>query len=88
MKFSILVNGTPSGFFNSSHVIRQGDQLSPLLFVVIMEALSRMLTTTVDEGLLIGFSVGSMNNEALVDTNFLWCAVRTNSTSAIYFLMF
>jgi hypothetical protein len=48
VRFSILVNGTPSGFFSSSHGLRQGDPLSPLLFVVVMEALSRMLTAALD----------------------------------------
>jgi hypothetical protein len=38
VKFSILVNSTPTCFFQSSRGIRQGDPLSPLLFVVVMEA--------------------------------------------------
>ena len=41
VKFSILINGSPSDFFGSSRGIRQGDPLSSLLFDVIMEALSR-----------------------------------------------
>ena len=43
VKFSILLNGSPSDFFGSSRGIRQGDPLSPLLFDIFMEGLSRML---------------------------------------------
>jgi hypothetical protein len=55
---SILVNGTPSGFFGSSCRLRLGGPLSPLLFVVVIEALSKMLTATTDRGPLLGFFVG------------------------------
>jgi hypothetical protein len=46
--FSILVNITMSGLFNSSRGLRQGDPLSSLLFVLVMEALTRMLIATLD----------------------------------------
>jgi hypothetical protein len=39
VRFSILVNGTPSSFFNSSRGLQQGDHFSPLLFVVVLKAL-------------------------------------------------
>ena len=43
-------NRSPSGFFSSSRGLRQGDPLSPLFFMVVMEALSRILSFTVDSG--------------------------------------
>lgn len=57
--FSVLMNGSPSGFFSSSCGLRQGDHLSPYLFIIVIEALSRMQSASMNEGFLSGFSVGS-----------------------------
>jgi hypothetical protein len=59
VRFLVLINGVPSGFFGSSRGVWQGDPLSPFLFVLVMEAFSRMLGAFISRGLISGFTVGS-----------------------------
>ena len=58
VKFSVLVNGTSCGFFPSSRGLCQGNSLSPLLFIIVMDALSRMLTRARDGGFISRFAIG------------------------------
>ena len=58
VQFSVLVNRSPERFFSSSHGLRQGDPLSPLLFLLVTEVLSRMLWKVEAEGLIRGFRTG------------------------------
>jgi hypothetical protein len=52
--FSILVNGVPSRPFSASRGIRQGDPLSPFLFVLMAEGLGRYIKRAIQEGSLKG----------------------------------
>ncbi|KAJ0919470.1 putative RNA-directed DNA polymerase [Helianthus annuus] len=51
---SVLVNGAPTFQFQCEKGMRQGDPLSPLLFLVVMEALSRMFTRAREAGVIKG----------------------------------
>ena len=70
--FSILINGTPHGFFGSSRGLQQGDPLSPLLFVLVMEAIGKMLDKAVHEGHLLGFNVGASTGRSLMVSHLLF----------------
>ena len=41
--FSILLNGSSTKLIHPSHGIRQGDPLSPFLFILMEEGLSRII---------------------------------------------
>ena len=43
VSYSIIVNDEPNGLFKSSRGIRQGDPLSPYIFIICMEVLNFLL---------------------------------------------
>lgn len=55
--YSVLVNGCLAGFFKGTWDLRQSDPLSPFLFIMVSEALSRMIRRA-EMGYITGFSVG------------------------------
>jgi len=57
LSFAVLVNGSPTDFFLAFRGLRQGDPLSRLLFLLVMDAFTRMIESTSDAGLICRFSV-------------------------------
>ncbi|KAJ0899055.1 putative RNA-directed DNA polymerase [Helianthus annuus] len=54
---SVLVNGSPTREFECTRGLRQGDPLSPFLFVIVMEALTGIMKKATSAGLFNGIKV-------------------------------
>lgn len=58
-----MVNGGTSSFFKASCGIRQGDPLSPLLFIIVIEAFSRLLERAKELNMVKGVLFGKKNTK-------------------------
>ncbi|KAJ9685133.1 hypothetical protein PVL29_017245 [Vitis rotundifolia] len=58
VSFAVLVNGNAKGWVKASRGLRQGDPLSPFLFTLVADVLSRMLLRAEERNALEGFRVG------------------------------
>ena len=54
--YSILVNGEPKGLITPTRGLRQGDPLSPYLFLFCVEGLNAILNQASESGDIHGFS--------------------------------
>lgn len=57
--FSVLINGQPTDPFQPKRGIRQGDPLSPYIFILCAEVLSGMIARDQINGLITGISIAT-----------------------------
>ncbi|XP_021857652.1 uncharacterized protein [Spinacia oleracea] len=57
VSYSILVNGEPTVVFKPKCGIRQGDPISPYIFILVMEMLSKMMVCLEKEGHITGIKI-------------------------------
>lgn len=56
-RYAFLINGKPCGSLSPTRGLRQGDPLSPYLFLLCAKVFTALLDKKVDEGLLQGIKV-------------------------------
>jgi hypothetical protein len=90
VRFSVLINRSSSGFFDSLHGVRQGDSLSPFFFVMVMKAFTRMVNASINRGLITGFSMGPRESNWVIvshlifaDDTLIFCGADPNQVRNI-----
>jgi hypothetical protein len=85
--FSILINGSPSKTFNPMQGIRQGDPLSPYLYIILVEGLGRLLQKEVTEkkiqGIRLQEEVDPVTHLQFFDDNLLMGVPTVKEARAI-----
>ncbi|KAL5561792.1 hypothetical protein UlMin_031539 [Ulmus minor] len=81
-KMTLMLNGAPVQSFFPKKGLRQGDPLSPYLFILCMEVLSHLINKKVADGLISGFKISrhslALHHLFFVDDVFLMekCSVN------------
>nr|GEW06599.1 RNA-directed DNA polymerase, eukaryota, reverse transcriptase zinc-binding domain protein [Tanacetum cinerariifolium] len=85
----ILINGSPTREFNIQRGLRQGDPLSPFLFIIAMEGLHVAMEDAIAAGLYRGFAINQLNLSHLFfvdDALFIGDWSRANVTNLVSIL--
>jgi hypothetical protein len=88
VSFSILINGNPSPSFRPHRGIRQGDPLSPYLFILCADVLSSLISQLQADhkikGIAIATNAPQITHLFFADDNILFC--RAKPTEANYLM--
>ncbi|XP_042939340.1 uncharacterized protein LOC122274360 [Carya illinoinensis] len=87
VSYCILLNGEPQGFFMPSRGLRQGDPLSPYLFLLCVEVLSCLLLKAEREGSISSVPVGrgpvKVNHLFFADDSLIFCKANSLEWSRV-----
>jgi hypothetical protein len=81
VSYSVVVNGNPVGLFSPSRGIRQGDPISPYLFLICAEVFSSLLLKAEKRGVITGVPTSprgpSLNHLFFADDSLLFCKANS-----------
>ena len=82
VSYSILVNGDPKGLINPTRGIRQGDPLSPFLFLLCTEGLHGLIKKAARAKEIYGFSIckrgPKLTHLFFADDSLLFCKANSH----------
>ncbi len=87
VSYSVLINGEPCGFFQPSRGLRQGDPISPYLFLLCAEGLQALLAkaarTKSIQGIAISRGGPKLTHLFFADDSVLFCRASLQECHAI-----
>ena len=91
-KSSVLVNGTTGKLFNHHRGLRQGDPLSPQLFIPVVDTLNRILDTAVANKLIEGLgnkdTISRFHNLQFADDTLIFSGALGENITALKSILY
>ena len=91
-KSQILVNGHPAKIINSRRGLKQGDHLSPLLFVIAGDIFTQILRVSSSNGIIRGIQPSGFEEEVIslqhADGTLLFCQINNDYILALKLILY